>query len=221
MPAPAKTRTRREILNWLKHKGPQDAAGLADRLDVSAMAVRQHLYALQREQLVESEAQPRPVGRPAKLWKLTSAADGFFPDGHSDLTLDLLAGLRQAFGNEGMTKLLEVRARRQTSAYRERMPRRGALRKRLEALARVRTGEGYMAEVVAERDGSFLFVENHCSICAAATACSGLCAGELDVFRAVLGPETEIERDEHILAGDRRCTYRVRPSGRRSRAKRS
>ena len=218
---PAKSQTRREILKWLKHKGPQDATALADRLDVSAMAVRQHLYALHQEQLVESEPQPRPVGRPAKLWKLTAEAEGFFPDGHSDLTLDLLAGLRQAFGNEGITKLLEVRARRQASAYRERIPQRGALRKRLEALARVRTGEGYMAEVVAERDGSFLFVENHCSICAAATACSGLCAGELDVFRAVLGPETRIERDEHILAGDRRCTYRVRPTGRRSRAKSS
>jgi predicted ArsR family transcriptional regulator len=30
------------------------------------------------------------------------------------------------------------------------------------------------------------------------------------VFRDVLGPEVEVERVEHILAGARRCAYRIR-----------
>jgi predicted ArsR family transcriptional regulator len=58
------------------------------------------------------------------------------------------------------------------------------------------------------KDGSFLLIENHCPICAAATACTGLCARELEVFQRVLGQVT-IERTEHILAGARRCVYRV------------
>jgi predicted ArsR family transcriptional regulator len=32
----------------------------------------------------------------------------------------------------------------------------------------LRTEEGYMAEFEAEPDGSFLLIENHCPICAAA-----------------------------------------------------
>ena len=67
-----------------------------------------------------------------------------------------------------------------------------------------------MAEATANQDGSFLFVENHCPICAAATACQGFCTTELDLFRKVLGPRIEVERQEHILSGARRCAYRVR-----------
>jgi predicted ArsR family transcriptional regulator len=73
----------------------------------------------------------------------------------------------------------------------------------------VRTEEGYMAEVRREKGGSFLLVENHCPICAAANACQGFCSTELDLFRSVLGPGVEVERVEHIVSGDRRCAYRV------------
>jgi predicted ArsR family transcriptional regulator len=85
------------------------------------------------------------------------------------------------------------------------------LQKKLEELAKVRTEEGYMAEIRAEGGGGFLLIENHCPICAAANACQGFCATELDLFRSVLGPGVTIERAEHIISGDHRCVYRVRP----------
>ena len=56
-----------------------DSASLAERLQVTAMAVRQHLYALQQEKLVSAEERPVPLGRPAKFWKLTKDADGCSP----------------------------------------------------------------------------------------------------------------------------------------------
>ena len=78
------------------------------------------------------------------------------------------------------------------------------------ALARVRAEEGYVAEVVDDPDGrGVLLVEHHCPICAAATACQGLCRSELAVFRAVLGTDVTVERIDHILAGARRCAYRI------------
>ncbi|MGH9663089.1 MAG: transcriptional regulator, partial [Bryobacteraceae bacterium] len=77
---------------------------------------------------------------------------------------------------------------------------------------------GYMSEVRPEQGGSFLLAENHCPICAAATACQGFCTTELDLFRGVLGPGVLVERVSHIVSGDRRCAYRVKPlaRGRRS-----
>jgi predicted ArsR family transcriptional regulator len=68
-----------------------------------------------------------------------------------------------------------------------------------------------MAAVEAESGtgGGFLLVENHCPVCAAARTCQGLCASELEVFRRVLGPDVTVERSDHILAGARRCAYRV------------
>ena len=49
-------------------------------------------------------AEARPVGRPAKLWRLTLSADKFFPDGHADLTLGLIDAMRSAFGETGMDR---------------------------------------------------------------------------------------------------------------------
>ena len=65
-----------------------------------------------------------------------------------------------------------------------------------------------MAEM--RRDGDdFLFIENHCPICAAAQACMGFCRSELELFRQALGEGVRVEREEHILLGARRCAYRV------------
>jgi predicted ArsR family transcriptional regulator len=58
-------------------------------------------------------------------------------------------------------------------------------------------------------DGSYLLSENHCPICAAARLCQGFCRSELAVFRSALGPSVTVERAEHILAGARRCAYRI------------
>ena len=58
----------RRIVKLLKTEGAMDSASLAARLGVTAMAVRQHLYALQQEKLVTAEERPVPLGRPAKFW---------------------------------------------------------------------------------------------------------------------------------------------------------
>ena len=212
---PLEPRTRRGLMERLKQDGAQDAGTLAEALGVSAMAVRQHLYALEGEGLVTFEEEARPVGRPAKLWRLTPAADRFFPDGHAELTLNLLTALRETFGEDGMEKLLAARTAEQIAAYRRRVKASDPLKARLEALAKIRTEEGYMAAVKHDggkgRDG-FLLVENHCPVCAAARTCQGLCASELEVFRSVLGPDVTVERSDHILAGARRCAYRVTES---------
>lgn len=188
-----------------------DSAQLAERLGVTAMAVRQHLYALQRERLVTAEERPVPLGRPAKYWQLTREADRLFPDAYAELSVALIDALGDAFGAAGLERVLESRGARQQADYAKRIPRSAPLEEKLQELARVRTEEGYMAEVNPDGDAGFLFLENHCPICAAATACKGFCTSELDVFRAVLGPGVGVERVEHIVSGDRRCAYRIRP----------
>jgi len=203
------TRTRRHILDRLKREGPQDAAVLAETLCVTAMAVRQHLYALEQEGLASFDEVKRGVGRPAKLWRLTPGADKYFPDAHADLTAGLLAAMRETFGDEGLNRLLETRTEEQVRTYSHAVGAQETLRGKLVALAEIRTQEGYMAEVETAEDGAFLFVENHCPICVAAAACSGLCASERSVFQQVLGPGCTVERTDHILAGARRCAYRV------------
>jgi len=208
---PGERKTRRAITKLLKTEGPIDSAQLAQRLGLTAMAVRQHLYALQREGLVASEERPVPIGRPAKFWRLTREADHLFPEAYAELSVALIDSVKDAFGDEGLERVLTSRCARQRSDYGKRIPRHASLERKLQELAKVRSEEGYMAEVRSEGDGSFLLVENHCPICAAANACQGFCSTELDLFRSVLGPGVSVERAEHIVKGDPRCGYKVKP----------
>jgi predicted ArsR family transcriptional regulator len=60
-----------------------------------------------------------------------------------------------------------------------------------------------------------LFVEDHCPICAAAATCQALCRSELAIFRKLLGQGVAVVRVDHVLAGARRCAYRVRRASQR------
>ena len=129
----------------------------------------------------------------------------------------LIDAMLDTFGAEGLDRVLASRCARQRKDYAQRIRPADPLKRKLEELARVRTEEGYMAEVREEEGGGFLLVESHCPVCAAATACQGFCSTELDLFRAVLGPRVKVERVEHIVSGDRRCAYRVTPAFRLER----
>ena len=200
------------MLLQLKTRGALTAAQLADRLDVTGVAIRQHLAVLEEEGLVEHATERRPVGRPAKRWSLTARAAERFPDTHADLTVELLTAMRKVFGEEGVERLIHERALEQRKVYRKRLPAKTApLADRVAALAELRSEEGYMAAWEEEADGSFLLLENHCPICAAASVCQGFCKDELDLFRSVLGNGVQVERTEHLLADARRCAYRIAP----------
>ena len=202
-------KTRRAVVHLLKTDGPLTSAELAGRLGVTAMAVRQHLYTLQSEKFVAVEERPVPIGRPAKHWRLTREADRLFPDAYAELSVSLIGALGDAFGPAGLQRVLESRGARQLALYTARIPPTASLKEKVRQLARIRTEEGYMAEVHSAGKGAFLLTENHCPICAAATQCQGFCTAEIDLFRKVLGPGVQIDREEHIVSGARRCAYRI------------
>src|ERR1041384_5665303 len=160
--APAERKTRRAITKLLKTEGQIDSAQLAERLGLTAMAVRQHLYALQREGLVTSEERPVPIGRPAKFWRLTREADHLFPEAYAELSVALIDSVKDAFGDEGLERVLTSRCARQRVDYGKRIRPNDSLEKKLNELAKVRSEEGYMAEIRREDDGTFLLVEDHC-----------------------------------------------------------
>ena len=206
----ASRKTRKVILEKLKREGEQSATALSNELKISSMAVRQHLYDLQQQKLVHYREAQGKKGRPTKLWHLTETADCLFPDAHSELAVSLIDGIREAFGAGGMERLLQIRAKSQTEQYRSHLRKCSGLAQRLERLAALRSAEGYMAETRQQGEGEYLLIENHCPICSAAASCTGLCANELEIFQTTLGKDVVIERTEHIMAGARRCAYRVK-----------
>jgi predicted ArsR family transcriptional regulator len=200
---------RKLLLDQLKLLGPVSAAGLAQRLDITKMAVLQGLHALEEQGIVQRESMVGGRGRPTLVWHLTPAAQKYFPDAHAELAVSLISCIKETAGLAGLDALLKARSRYQIKKYRKEMADASSLGEKLRILAIIRSREGYMAEV-KNKGQTYLFVEKHCPICIAATGCTGLCGEEMNVFRKVLGKKVKIERIEHLLQGSHRCAYKIR-----------
>ena len=200
-----------KILYQLKRLGPLSAKQLGQALTMTTMGARQHLARLEEAGLVMTQPEESVGrGRPLKRWKLTEAGHGRFPDGHAQVTSDLLIAVTDLLGPDALDQLIERRTETTLKQYREVLDPLPDTFSKLQALAELRSQEGYMAEVEAAGDG-FRLLEHHCPICIAATTCQGFCRSELRLFQDVLGPDVAVERIEHLLSGDRRCMYRIRP----------
>jgi predicted ArsR family transcriptional regulator len=175
---------------------------------MTAEAARQQVQKLVASGLIEGQQEViTGVGRPRQNWTLTEAGDRKFPDTHAQLAVQLIGSVRQLFGEDGLDRLIAQREADSRTLYAH--ARAGkTLPERLRRLAALRTDEGYMARV--ERDGNdWLLIEDHCPICAAARTCQGFCRSELRLFQEVTGPDTAVTREQHLLAGARRCVYRI------------
>ena len=200
-----------QILYMLKSRGEQTAGAIAKRLGMTSVGARKHLQNLQNKALVAFDDRRHRVGRPKRYWSLTPKGHARFPDTHSDLTLELLDAVRGVFGDVGLDQLITARENDAKTQYAATLSQCPDTQSRVKELAHLRKSEGYMAEWRKEPNGSFLLVENHCPICAAARYCQGLCRSELNLFRNLFEPDATVDRIEHILAGARRCTYRITP----------
>jgi predicted ArsR family transcriptional regulator len=205
------------ILSTLKTRGALGIPDIAKVLNVTVEAVRQQMAKLEAEGLVDAESRSSGRGRPTQIWRLTRDGHKRFPDTHAEMTVQMISAVISVFGEQGMDQLIGAREAAMRASYTQAMRGARSLKTRLERLAEIRSREGYMAEFRADgealegRGQGFLFIENHCPICTAAQACTGFCRSELQLFDEVLGPDVSVSRVEHVLAGARRCAYRVEP----------
>jgi predicted ArsR family transcriptional regulator len=200
-----------KILYQIKRLGPQSVKSLAEILDVTTMGVRQHLAQLESAGLIESlPEQPQPRGRPLKTWKLTQKGHGRFPDAHAQITADLILSVRELLGESAMDKIIEKRTADTFKQYSACLDKQNTLSGKVSALARLRSDEGYMAEVT-EENSEYLLLEHHCPICIAAKSCQGFCRSELEVFQKLFEKIASVTREDHLLDTARRCSYRIIP----------
>jgi predicted ArsR family transcriptional regulator len=192
----------------LKQRGPQPLSAIALELKITIEGARFQLLKLANEGLVESRTESKGRGRPQQIWSLTGSGHACFPDTHAELTVKLIEKIRETLGDDALSAVIEANAKAGIEKYLNELKHLSDLESRVKGLAEIRNSEGYIAGYVRDNDG-FLLFENHCPICAAATACQGFCRSELQTFQMVLGEKVHIERVDHILAGARRCAYRI------------
>lgn len=202
--------TADRFLQLLKTKGPQSAAMLAAALEITGEGARLQLLKLAEEGLVMSATTTKGVGRPVQIWNLTPQGHAHFPDTHAEFSLQLIETIRNELGEAALERVVAARERVQNEKYSEALRGVTDLAEKLTLFAAIRSTEGYLAEWRAEDDG-FIFIENHCPICNAATRCVNICKSELNTFADILGEDVEVVRTSHIIDGDRRCVYKISP----------
>ncbi|WP_439437335.1 helix-turn-helix transcriptional regulator [Salinivibrio costicola] len=196
------------ILDTIKREGRVSAKVLADNLNMTTMGVRQHLQSLERDGLVDFEDIRAKVGRPTRHWSLTATGHRRFADSHHDLSVTLIDSVQEVFGDQGVAKVIAQREAATFAQYQDALKDCDNLEAKLQTLAYLRESEGYMAEL--HRDGAdYMLIEHHCPICQAAKTCPALCRSEIQLFRHLLGNRYRVEREEHIVSGQHRCTYRI------------
>ncbi|AJY77401.1 transcriptional regulator [Paenibacillus beijingensis] len=198
--------TRRAILNLLKIGGTKSAADLSQQLGLTEMAVRRHLYALERDGHVRMQPLRQGTGRPVHRYGLTEQSGELFPKNYAALALDLL-GEAAAKDEAAIELMFKGREHKLLGRYKPRMDGR-PLRERVAELAEIQNAAGYMAVLEEKAAGSYELHEYNCPISQVADTYQQACNCELSLFESLL--EADVERRECLAKGGTRCTYTIK-----------
>lgn len=201
--------TRRELLVTLRKQGEARAEELAEQLDVTVSAVRQHLQGLAAADLVAHREERAGPGRPRHVYRLAPAAEALFPRSYGELTVHLLDYVGEE-DPELVARAFERRRRARVERTRARIEGLD-FDARVAEVARVLDEDGYLAEVerLDDEDGGWRILEHNCAIVAVAERYGHACSSEIAFLREVL-PDADVTRVSHILTGAHACTYEVR-----------
>ena len=202
--------SRREVvLAFLKTHGQATLGEIAAHLEVSKQGALRHLDALAGEGLATvAQAEPHGPGRPENVYRLTAAASEHFPDGHRELTGELVDFMT----NEQLKQFFERRAARLEAEY---APRLAGLdfEARVRELARLATEHGHMAEVVDLGEGGLALRHCNCPIQDVAARTGLPCVNEQQMYERLLG--ADVARTTWMAEAADDCTYVMKESGKK------
>ncbi|MEP6851672.1 MAG: metalloregulator ArsR/SmtB family transcription factor [bacterium] len=212
--ASAEVRTRDAVARLILESGPLSAAALAERLQISAAAVRRHLDALVAQGRLSSR-EPRAAasrgqvsrgrGRPARTYALTDAGRAALPHAYDDLATTALRYLRESGGEQAVARFAEHRAAQLETT----LLASGHLDPDApdpDGLARALSSAGYASTTQSAVAGTQL-CQHHCPVAHVAAQFPELCEAETRAFERVLG--TYVQRLATIAHGDGVCTTHV------------
>lgn len=192
------------IVHELKRSQGMAVKALAARLKMSYMGVKQHCLDLERDGYLDTWRNPRPVGRPEMLYRLTRKADELFPADSNAMSLQLLATAKQLFGPTAPGKMLVLYFRAKTDGYLEKV-RGDDATARAKWLARVREREGCMATL--ETEPKLVIIERHSPIADLLTAYPETERLERGMVEKVVG--ATVRREIRTASGLYECRFEI------------
>lgn len=199
--------TQRRALVEVKRRGEATADTLADALDISASAARQHLAALRAGGFVEARRERGQRGRPADLYHATELADPHLTIPDTSLSLDLLDHMDEE-DPDLVRRVFDRRRRRLVEDARTRLDDVPS-EQRVAEVAELLDAQGYLADSECVGDAHFRIHLHHCAMWPVAQRHREACASEIDFLRDLL-PGASVQRVIHKTAGAHECAYDIR-----------
>ncbi len=205
---PGFSSAKREILLLLKQRPDLSLAEVAAARGTSKVAALHHLAALENDGFVERAYTQGPVGRPSVHFRLSTKSTGIFPQAYTQMSLAALEFIERRLGRDAVVAMLQERAHDLIDRHRARIAG-PELRARVEALVRLRSEGGYMAELGGTKGRTTEMREHNCPILAIAGRYPEACQVERRMFESMLG--ARVATSHRVVAGDPVCRFLIRP----------
>lgn len=201
-------KTRQKIIDYLHANAEATVEELSAALGgLTPVTVRHHLELLRREGLVAPpEVQHRSIpGRPRHVYRLTEKAEALQPRNVQALASHMLEEIKQALEPQQLALIYSGVADRMASELGP--ARRGeTYEQRLERVVQHLSARGYEASWETCQDGHVLRTAN-CPYRGVVDEHNDLCRLDLQYVSRLLGVVPQ--RLEHMIEGDRACSYLI------------
>jgi predicted ArsR family transcriptional regulator len=198
--------TRWSVLEAIKSQGHATVNSLAEQLGVTAISIRHHLNSLEGEGLIKVEMERQGVGRPKHIYKLTQAAQRYFPNNYHILVERLLDELKAKLPAEQVELIISSMAANVAARYGADQQKGGTLENRLQHLVDILGAEGFMA-AVDRVDEQIVLTQINCPYVYLGQRHPEVCLIDHTLMEKVLG--VDVHQTSCVLNGDRACTFNV------------
>ncbi|MCP5558442.1 MAG: winged helix-turn-helix transcriptional regulator [Verrucomicrobiaceae bacterium] len=195
-----------DLVLHLKRSAGMSVNELSREMGMSYMGVKQHCAELAKKGYLETTRRPKPMGRPERIYRVTTRLDELFPHAGEELAVDLLKVAERAFGETGPQKLLYTYFQKRTERYAAKM-RGETPQERLVVLAKLRTSDGCLSTLATGEDGQAYMIQFHCPMAKVAAAFPIVETLEHDLLEKLL--QCQLERSVEESSGLKRVIYRI------------
>ena len=195
----------------LSNKAGLTVDDLSDRLQITRNAVRQHLSALERDDLVRRGDTKPSGGRPEQLYLLSERGSELFPRRYSWFSELLIEAIAADVGRDAVGEKLEQMGRavgRQLLSAKTPPPGRAA---RVAAMAEIMKELGYAAEVAPAPANDTIEAVN-CVFHHLAAKFPEVCRFDLGLIGSFT--DAKVDHRECMVRGGRLCRFKLSPAPR-------
>ena len=205
-------RQQQLLLLLLNNKAGLTVDDLSAQLQITRNAVRQHLAALERDDLVRRGDTKPSGGRPEQLYLLSDRGGELFPRRYSWFSELLIEAMASEIGRDAVGAKLEQMGRavgRQLVGSGAAAPDLGG---RVAAMAKIMQELGYAARV-AESPAAQTIDASNCVFHHLAAKFPEVCRFDLGLIGAFA--DATVDHQECMVRGGRKCRFKLAPTPRR------